>query len=1439
MFPFALYLFVIKQDQHNPTLTINIAESVGEPMKPMIAVNYADTIGSCDDLTTNAILTNIGGRQPQYIWRANGTTITTDANTPNILQYDMAPNTSANITLTVMTWYNQVNSLSFMVRKESIPLPIINIEAPKTYNKYENNFQDFIQITSNIEFNNDCDNSVSNQEYNITWNVEIRTIYDEVNVNTTRLNALKGYLSDNENKSALNLDVNSLLQVGIEYTFSMSLNCIDDGCGVAESHAFRYEYSQIQCNILQNDINLGSITPESLNIWEMGLDGYLMTFDPDTALSRSNLQWQWKCMNNNSDCGNILEYRNESIANVLFSNETEYIIGNTYNYEIIMIVSDVLTSKPPCHDSINIQYTVAENITDTLNGLLVSLVAIDNTINVNEKVRIVSEVYNDKGGLLQYEWSEINGGIQVNKSLPNLIIDGNTLTEGAMCTFVLNVNEYDEVTGDLVSSGTGMVSVYVNKKPVIIRNSFIVLPNGCGNIVYNNISEAINSEYKLLISGDGDNLPLSYRFGYNIIDSTRISNIHSSYLFNGELNNVILPIGNYKFYGYVYDAMKSFDYDTISCNVSVINHDCGMPYDYMINDKAQEIRDQQSMMEYVLKTSQVYLSYVDNYDDDMDRLCVLKQLDAILAVNHDFFASRMDELCESNNVMILSDVVYNWINILLSDNIYINHFLTDLNDTILLSNLIQTIYDPCNYYNNIITDFDLLSISYQSLVLKKPIIYYNDMDITKYISPFILSMDDDKFYGFISQIVKLLNNFYIQNEHINEGNIIYSYVKYGLYLYELIKSSLHIPNELNQINIDNSITIFSTKINEESVNITIQNISVIIGSEVTSKNNPNILDGNDIFIFGFNNSISNVTYNTESNIDCPNSVSGELNSEVVSINIVGDVNTSTLNGGNVSISFKVSEISNDSTCVFLDEINNVWRDDGCTTEYNTDTNTVTCICSHLTTFSIISNIQNTKACNQESLSIYSNMWIRVTMVIGALYLIIIVCIIYTLSPFLYNKALRQYITHASLRAVHVILLISFFELGICVQFFILRSNISKVNQDILSILLLVPQALWFVIFSMIYLAWYNVSHSMDSDIMFISQKIKFRLKCFNIFTLILLVALGILVLFDIFTIYLYIIQAFWVFSIIITCITLIYYGYKMTSLLVETERHMSEVSIHRVSVTTDTTKNYGETSTNGDTNDSDNSTRDRARTNTLSQISSVLSKVKDKITERNPEQELIDRFRIVNIIIALYFVYKLIETIYLCIHPTHLNVSWYIANSCGNLITLISIGMLFRKPINVLKENASENDPEPEKWSPKSMNNNGYTTSNIKNRVRGRSYDTSTATDTHCFDKNIPDIKGHQTHSIAKYNTHNKIIGITQLKSATAESFTPNITPQITPNLKPSQLSNQNELNVLQLSAQISNLSNGSCNIDSDNELPPILSTLNTDDDIIDLQYNE
>ena len=1145
--------------------------------------------------------------------------------------------------------------------------------GPSVYKKSDSNFNDFIRLYTNIDnqFNDDCYNININNKYNILWSINIFNIYNENNINQNKLNSLINYLNNNTNSIILNLDINEYLQVGLKYVFNMTIKCIDNNCLINKEHELFYDYSLIECKINKNDIDFGLLSIQSLNTKSLLLDANFFTFDPDKSFNdKDHLIWDWNCQYNSTNCNNILNNIGSGFVSVIFSGA--FMKGQTYVFDIYMNVSDnTLPFRSDCFDMTTIQFRIAEeNEIIPINSLIVSLIALETLIAVDEKVKIISDVSAvNYDTILSYNWMEISNKIDVSYiTTPNLILDEYRVSEGETYTFVLIVNEYD-IDGILISNGTSMIDITVKQNPVI--NSFIVIPS-CNNVSYQDIKEAINENaYTLAINGSGME-PLIYKFG---VGGEIINYFHTSYVFEYILNDVMLPIGNNILYGFLYDNDNANVHATTYCDISIQSFNCEMnEFEMIVESRLDELFDEGSKYIAIFKISQIYLSYINQYSNDIDNvLCVLNNLDDILRINYEYFSKEQNVLCELDEVNLLSDVIYNWIEILLSNQIYINHFLTDLNDTVYLSELIKIIYDPCNLYNNIINDFDLLFTKYESLLINKPKVFYrnetnyNDyIDITKYISKYIINNNNNKFYSFISLNIELLNNFYISNLHINEGNKMYSYIKYGLYLYELIKSSLYIPNELNKLSLNNnSIDIYTHKINNNNINITISNISVFIGNELTRKNNPNILDGNDIIILGFNNTIQNVSYAGEFNNECDNNdLEGELNNRVISINIIGDINTSTLNGNNVSMSFKVSELPDEFECVYLDEINNIWRNDGCITLYDEYTSTVTCICTHLTTFSIIKNIHSNNPCSKAN--VYDAPWQIVNLVFGILYLIITLYIAYLELPFIFKPYIRQYIFHSTMKKLHVIFLISIFQLAVCIQFYVLSTRITKTNEDIMTLILLIPLVLWFALFSMLFLAWYLVSRAMDNNTPILKRNMQIRLMVLNVVNIMLLVSLYILVLMDKYLTYLYIMESFWIFMIIIACILLTWYGHRTTILLINTIQRRRESS-RNISSNTSTTQgppNIG---------------------NTESKFSSTMNSIKNKILkETSKEKKLAKRFMRINIIICIHFGFKFIATLYLCIFPNKLDIYWYIFDSLINVVTLITIAIFFKQPATQL-----------------------------------------------------------------------------------------------------------------------------------------------------------
>ena len=411
-----------------------------------------------------------------------------------------------------------------------------------------------------------------------------------------------------------------------------------------------------------------------------------------------------------------------------------------------------------------------------------------------------------------------------------------------------------------------------------------------------------------------------------------------------------------------------------------------------------------------------------------------------------------------------------------------------------------------------------------------------------------------------------------------------------------------IPNKMTSKTIANgTINIVSVKITDPEILITNKNITVDL----------NGLIDQTVFTIAFGSPNKTVNYQRKTQ-DCL--LDGEIVSDTLSVNIMGSVNVSHLN---VSIIFPLKHSDNDTNsnnyeCMFYDIFNDIWSDVGCHSEYNILHNQVICKCNHLTTFIIIRTLYSNDQCNIEKSVLNDTEWKTLHLIFTILYGLLTIYILYSLFPFIYYKALHSRIKHTAIQSVFVILLISIIEFGVSLQFYLYESYLSEYLKYILSLALFLRHILLFVEFTILFYSFYIIAESMNPNILTVQACMKTKLIIVNMVNILICIGIiSILIITNSYPVFIIlIIQISLMSYIVLLSIIFVVYSYKMSTVLIETAKHMAEIN------------------------------EDPTRTD---------------------DKKIANKFRIINCILTSYFILKLTELI----------LSFLIMDSDNNKITII------------------------------------------------------------------------------------------------------------------------------------------------------------------------
>ena len=280
-------------------------------------------------------------------------------------------------------------------------------------------------------------------------------------------------------------------------------------------------------------------------------------------------------------------------------------------------------------------------------------------------------------------------------------------------------------------------------------------------------------------------------------------------------------------------------------------------------------------------------------------------------------------------------------------------------DTGELYDIVVQIVDPCHLFCDsfwMVNDFE---VHVDSIVTHIPSIYYENEDIANEISD-VLKLDNmDILYNLVETIL----NF--NNMHVNNDLLLSNLFLSSLYINRLFSLSISIPSEkYSMIDYFYNFDIFSIRVNNETINEKLSNITILIDNSDTNigrnefSNYDESFDCVDVIIIVMsnknnNNNVESVLYNSTSN----------MTSSRAMINILSNQSRDDENNmydlkENIVILFSdiLEKHTNDNNngqyhCVWDDNLNNIWDDYGCTTTilYND----IICDCDHLTAFAVI------------------------------------------------------------------------------------------------------------------------------------------------------------------------------------------------------------------------------------------------------------------------------------------------------------------------------------------------------------------------------------------------------------------------------------------------------------------------------------------------------
>ena len=292
-----MWQFYCRLDDTSSDIIISSIRSPTQPLSPQIFLSSstATTIGVCDNLILDArSSTNLGGRDGSFEWQVlnidTDNSVTHEGDYQKITNSNLEPGLHE-ITLSLTTWYGEVSYQKFNAYISDKPIPKVSLSGTNTYRKSLTSLNGKVQIKADIASNQRClkKKSKLKNQYEISWSVVVAKFSnDSTVINNRLLNKLQKYLLGKRchDKPSISISADKYLQPGLEYTFSMLLDC-DGDCYEDEyydeyfydfyeaHHVLKYEYSQIECKISSSDVALEDIDPllDDLSTVWIELDG--------------------------------------------------------------------------------------------------------------------------------------------------------------------------------------------------------------------------------------------------------------------------------------------------------------------------------------------------------------------------------------------------------------------------------------------------------------------------------------------------------------------------------------------------------------------------------------------------------------------------------------------------------------------------------------------------------------------------------------------------------------------------------------------------------------------------------------------------------------------------------------------------------------------------------------------------------------------------------------------------------------------------------------------------------------------------------------------------------------------------------------------------------------------------------------------------------------
>lgn len=1162
-----------------------------------------------------------------------------------------------------------------------------------TYSPSNLNLNGKLDLSAELNYSGNCSTS-GDGESGIIYNWMVTAMVSgNTQLNSLKYSQLTSFISEEGDTDSLSIDADSYLQSGVEYHFVLELDCSGQyqcSDGNQEVKEVDYPYEDIECGIASNDVALFGVDPLDLVDLLIGINGASFTFDPLSSDSsdKDHLSWTWDCTDS---CDSMVDDSVDSTASKIeldFSKLSwEYDVNYTYTLAMT-VTDDTNADRGNCTDSMKIQI-VTKSYNDAANEealYMVSITAIESEVNVADRLRLIGDVLNEDLSTLisdhfvEFEWTEVNGLLsddqisdfqQSSESSPHLILEENKLQTDTQYAFRLAVSAYSDALRSLRIGYGQSTAITVNtlstpsidtSSPLSIQPADCVYPGGTGcEVTFSSILEWFEGVQSIHIAANSSYLPLLYQFGYlpDIIFHSHASHnsaepiyFESGYVYEGTISDVILPLGDYSIFANVIDAKSTITSQKVilSVNLNSYSECLAFAVDVVTPIFEDSTLSESEKFALFFQRAIAYISYLDSYDG-ADANCIEDGLTDILDALSDHILPSVDALCSTVYPISFAQTLTKWMEFVNASPAMASIFyIVNTNKYNTLQDLLYGALDPCEYIVEELDSVESLTVSQESIVTKKPMIFDDGTDITSKLEPILTDPGYHTVLHCLASAILVQFEYFEYDSTVDLQNVLSD----ALYVAELASLSVCIPGESIYSEYD-EFTVYSTRVDGESVDVSMQNMDITIPSAVThgsldSSRDDLFTSFTDVHIVGFNVTSTNnsapfeIVGSDAANAECEGTggetkEEGTISHQAVSITVQNDeISTASL-PSNINITFRgdaivgpgssssKSDNTADALCFWYDEDADLWSNSGCTSTRDVMTGDVFCSCSHLTTFATIHNLH--RECNEyvdEWRS--SDLWDYFNLMIGSVFLFIFVYSFYEIYPFWKKRHELKWKKHRAMFAIFMIGVTAFLYILVCVQAYITKMHFTLVTIKVYTFFLLLPQLTLFMVFSMIFYTWFTLAHSFLVNLQDLKQMVRIILLTVNIAVWIILLVYYILTFFndDIFEYGTYIMSGIISGFAVITVVYSMLVGHVLWN---------------------------------------------------AAQIS------KDQ-SFANKEWKVVRRLLVINGFIAIYFCFQSFTIIYLAVDPDHQSVAYDLVYLTVNAVCLLVIIWMYRASVKHL-----------------------------------------------------------------------------------------------------------------------------------------------------------